>query len=115
MKKYDSSYDSSISSESNLSDHSSDYGTVKGLTSSLEICSHRKVGKHRFEFNVFNTNKMTTRWISTEKLERHANGILQEYVKDHNLILKNINLHEQLRRKRVTKLFVKKKSKKLRN
>ena len=51
-KNDDSSYDSSTSFESNLTDHSSDCSSIKGLTSSLDICSHRKVGKHRFEFNV---------------------------------------------------------------
>jgi len=81
----------------------------------LEICSHRKIGKQRFQFKVFNTNKLTTRWISTEKLERHANEILQDYKKEHNLNFKKVNLHEQLRRKRVAKLLNKKKNKRLRN
>ena len=70
---YDSSYDSNSSSASNLIGQSSDHSTVKGLTSSLEIYSHRKVGKHRYEFKVFNTNKMSTRWITTDKLEQNAN------------------------------------------
>ena len=58
---------------------------------------------------------MTTRWITADKLERNANDILQDYVKEHNLIFKKVNLHEQIRRKRATILFNKKKSKRLRN
>ena len=47
----------------------------------------------------------------TKKFECHANGILQDYVKEYNLVVKKVNLHQQLCRKNVKKLFNKKKSK----
>ena len=111
MQNYESSYSSSTSFASNLTDQSSDLSTVKGLTSSLEICSHQKVGKHRYDFKEFNTNKMSTRWITTDKLEQNANGILQDYIKEYNLIFKKVSLHDQLCRKKMPNCSTRKKVK----
>ena len=57
---------------------------------------------------------MTTRWITIDKLEYNADGILQDYIKEHNMTSKKVSLHEHLCRNHVTKLS-NKKSKKLGN
>ena len=52
---------------------------------------------------------MKTKWRSTETVEELAKEDLHEDVKQHNLIFRKLSLHEQLRRKRETKIQLAKK------
>ena len=92
-----------------MSDHTSDVEVSRFTNSKFEICGHRKIGNKRFQFNLLNFRTMKTKWRSTETVEEIAKEDLQEYVKQHNLIFRKLSLHEQLRRKRETKIQLAKK------